>query len=52
VLALVSTVVLLTSGTVTKAIEQAKADTARERAEETKPGEKPVEAPAKGVSGR
>jgi MFS family permease len=52
VLALVSTVVLLTSGTVARAIEKAKADTAREQAEAVKPGEKPAEAPVKGVTGR
>ena len=44
VLALVSTVVLLTSGTVAKAIEKAKADTAREQGEAEKAGEKPAEA--------
>jgi len=52
VLALVSTVLLLTSGTVKKAIETAKADTAREQAAQAKPGEKAAAAPAKGVTGR
>jgi MFS family permease len=56
VAALVSTVLLLTSGTVKKAIETAKADTAREQGEAAaaaaKAGEKPAEAPVKGVTGR
>ncbi len=52
VVALVSTVLLLTSGTVQKAIARAKEDTAREQAAAAKPGEeKSAEAPAKGVSG-
>lgn len=51
VVALVSTVVLLTGRTVAKAIEQAKADTAREHGEAEKAGEKPTEA-AVGMSGR
>ncbi len=51
VVALVSTVVLLTPGTVKRAVEKAKADTASEQAAGAKPGEKPAEA-AKGVSGR
>jgi proton-dependent oligopeptide transporter, POT family len=51
VVALVSTVVLLTGRTVAKAIEQAKADTARELGEAEKAGEKPAEAAA-GTSGR
>lgn len=50
-LALVATVVLLTSGTVTKAIEQAKADKARERDEAAKAGQTPA-AEAQGTSGR
>ncbi len=56
VLGLVSTVVLLTSGTVQKAIARAKVDTAREQGEAAaaaaKAGEKPAEAAVKGVSGR
>ena len=53
VLALVSTVVLLTSGTVAKAIERAKADTASEQAASAKTAEeRKAEADAKGVSGR
>jgi MFS family permease len=53
VLALVSTVVLLTGATVAKAIEKAKADTAREQAEKAaETGGKPADAPVKGVSGR
>jgi proton-dependent oligopeptide transporter, POT family len=51
VVALVSTVVLLTGRTVANAIEKAKADTAREQGEAEKAGEKPAEA-AKGTSGR
>ncbi len=50
VLALVATVVLLTSGTVTKAIEKAKTDRAREEDEAAKAGQKPAEA-AQGTSG-
>ncbi len=50
-LALVATVVLLTSGTVTRAIEKAKADRAREQEEAARAGEKPAEA-AQGTSGR
>ncbi len=53
VLGLISTVLLLTSDTVRKAIAGAKADTAREQAAESKPAdEKKPEAPAKGVTGR
>jgi MFS family permease len=53
VLALISTVVLLTSGTVQKAIAKAKEDTAREQGAEAKPGEeKKGGVAAKGVSGR
>ncbi len=51
VLALVSTAVLLTSGTVKRAIERAKADTAREQSAATTSGEKPAAAPL-GVTGR
>ena len=49
--ALVSTVVLLTHGTVQNAIAKAKADTAEEQAEAQAAGEKPAEA-ALGTSGR
>jgi MFS family permease len=53
VVALISTVILLTGRTVAKAIETAKAETAREQAEKTaETGEKPGDAPVKGVSGR
>jgi hypothetical protein len=51
VVGLVSTVVLLTSGTVAKAIAKAKADTAHEQGEAEKAGEKPAEV-AVGTSGR
>jgi POT family proton-dependent oligopeptide transporter len=51
VLGLVSTLVLLTSGTVAKAIAKAKADSVHEQGEAEKAGEKPVEA-AVGTSGR
>jgi POT family proton-dependent oligopeptide transporter len=51
VVGLVSTVVLLTSKTVAKAIEKAKADTAREQGEAERSGEKLAEAAA-GTSGR
>jgi POT family proton-dependent oligopeptide transporter len=51
VVALVSTVVLLTSTTVQNAIAKAKADTTQEQAEAEKAGEKPAEA-ATGTSGR
>ena len=51
VVALVSTIALLTSKTVQNAIEKAKADTAQEHAEAEKAGEKPAET-ARGTSGR
>jgi POT family proton-dependent oligopeptide transporter len=51
VLGLVSTVVLLTSGTVAKAIAKAKADTVHEQGEAEKAGEKPAEVVV-GTSGR
>ena len=51
VLGLMATVMLLTPGTVRRAIAKAKEETAREQAAAARPGdEKKVEAPAKGVT--